>query len=270
MKLGLLGLMAALSVSVMAADCSKTPFGAANGFNLFVLEDLVTGNSNTEGAIAVGRDASFVHYSIGHKLTSFPVGVPYTLVVGGRLYGRHGHVWKGPIAYGTWIDVNETFTTHYWPYHTKPVDFTRAGDQLRSTSERWEGLKSEGSLVKSPGALKLVGSRADLNVFNLTAEELAEATFLEVDAPEAATILVNISGEKAKIVEFGFKTERQIVFNFPRVRELELKGVGVPGVVYAPRADVDFNDGHITGSLVAKAMRGGGHLRISEFKGCLP
>jgi choice-of-anchor A domain-containing protein len=270
MKLGLLGLMAALSLSAVAADCSKTPFGAANGFNLFVLEDLVTSNSNTEGAIAVGRDASFVHYSIGHKLTTFPTGVPYTLVVGQRLYGRHGHVWKGPVAYGTWANVDETFTMIDFPYHTLPVDFTRAGDQLRATSERWEGLKSEGSLVKSPGALKLVGTRADLNVFNVTSEELAAVTFLEVDAPEGATILVNVSGETAQIKEFGFKTERQIVFNFPRVRELELKGVGVPGVVYAPRAEVTFNDGHVTGTLVAKSMKGGGHLRVGEFKGCLP
>jgi choice-of-anchor A domain-containing protein len=85
-----------LSVALLAcAPAHSTTLMTAKDFNLFVLNDATVGGSDTEGRVAVGRDATFTPYSVALKAPSNTVN----LVVGRNL-NYTNDTFKGSMVIG--------------------------------------------------------------------------------------------------------------------------------------------------------------------------
>jgi len=70
-------------------SCAPMPLGPASPYNAFILGDATQSNSDAEGLVAVGGNATFTDYSVG---SAFSATVPYTtvLTVGGGLTFTRG------------------------------------------------------------------------------------------------------------------------------------------------------------------------------------
>src|SRR5207248_1223758 len=137
--------------------------------------------------------------------------------------------------------------------HGTALDFGAAQAQLTGLSTAWAALAANGTATDSYGALNPKGSDPSLDVFAVSASQLAGANGLNISAPAGATVLVNVSGTAGQMQYFGMTvsgTDRQhVLFNFAAATTLTVAGISVQGSVLAPHADVSFNNGNLEGTL---------------------
>lgn len=64
-------------------------FGLANDYNVFVFGDMTLSNTDAEGRVAVGGNATLSNYGIGAGITALPPRQHGPLLCGGRGRERH-------------------------------------------------------------------------------------------------------------------------------------------------------------------------------------
>jgi hypothetical protein len=84
---------------------------------------------------------------------------------------------------------------------------------------------------------------------------------ITIDAPEGATVLVNVSGSSSSfsngsISYTGGATAANTIFNFGATTALSTSGIGFNGSILAPLATFTGANGQINGELIAKAVSG--------------
>ena len=165
-------------------------------------------------------------------------------------------------------------------------------------SSTWGGLSANGKTDFSYNAqnqlysIQLTGSNNNLNVFSLDATKIGQNLGFYIDAPLTSTILVNITGTTANLVNFGFYFKdyedkipgsdyipggsefypnSNILFNFLDATLLYDRSDRNQRTALAPFADVDFmKDSHIDGNLIAYSPFGEGESHMDLFNGQLP
>jgi choice-of-anchor A domain-containing protein len=253
-------------------SCSAQPMGLANGFNVFMLESMTQTNTDVEGKLAVGTHANLSNYSVGFNLTGSGTDV---LVVGGNLTFAGGTVHHGNVAHGGTATLTNFSIPNGSTRRATPINFTTEGNTLKSRSTHFAGLPINGTTeVAGSKAITLRGSHAGLNVFNVTAADLAQATQLSFAVPATSSVIVNVTGSSATMQFFGFQLngadKRKVLYNFAQATVLTMQGIGIEGSVLAPKAAVRFDNGQINGSLIGKSLNGTGQSNLSLFQGCLP
>lgn len=231
MKISLRVAPSALLMSLAMTSFSQAAsLNSADGFNAVVLGNHNTSGGDTEGRLAVQGDMSVNgSYSVGGcsspdcKIQFSPAssqpqsnGARTDLVVGGNLTNS-GSVtvnWDQPagnVVAGGAIDPTISITSSGSGNTVSGnvgdvsavFDFLTAGAALRNASIALSNL------VVDPGQmgtvtidqnfqLALVGTDADLNVFNVTQAQWASAGFgksREISAPEGARLLINVAGQ---------------------------------------------------------------------------
>src|SRR4051794_41833055 len=86
-------------LNLEARDVPATGLGVANDFSAFILHDANLFNSDVEGRVAVGGNATLTAYGLGNHLTNSN-GTRDDLVVGGNLDFTNGQVFEGNVVYG--------------------------------------------------------------------------------------------------------------------------------------------------------------------------
>lgn len=129
------------------------------------------------------------------------------------------------------------------------------------------------------------GTDANENIFNIEAGALDSLKKLTFDVPETAKVIINVEGESIDLSGFGFhfgdqdcnpgatntvhmwcrERSRNILFSFEEASSLNLSEVGFMGSILAPKAEVDFNNGHINGTLIAGNLSGTGESHLHLF-----
>ncbi|MEU5216061.1 choice-of-anchor A family protein [Streptomyces sp. NPDC020807] len=200
----------AASAAPAGADCVTNPLGTAGLYAEFVEKDSVR-HSDSEGAVAVGGDATFGDpkqpsgFSIGHKLTGadlaeLPGG--HSLVVGGTLYANQVVLDNGTGVAGRVVDRStpgqgfgvDGGKVAEGASPTSPIDFGKEFASLRALSTGWAGVAANGTVAKDGLGLFFTGTDAKLNVFAVAAEDLQKAGALTFKVPAGSSTLVNVLG----------------------------------------------------------------------------
>ncbi|WP_030763070.1 choice-of-anchor A family protein, partial [Streptomyces griseus] len=262
------------AASAASTECATNPLGTAGLYAEFVEQDSVR-HSDSEGAVAVGGDATFGDpkapsgFSVGYQLTpadlaKLPGG--HSLVVGGTLSANQVVITKGTGVAGKVVNASggKNFGVD-GPIAegASPVDFGKEFTTLRSLSAGWAGEKPNGSVSASGDGVFLTGTDAELNVFAVDAADLQKARAITLDVPVGSSTLVNVlgatydmsanatygvyyknvSGGAAVIDDYNvpdaYRTIRsKLLWNFPQATTVKKNYTSWPGTILAPGATV--------------------------------
>lgn len=244
---------------------SSFDLGAATPFNGFVLGDFQAQSSDTEGRLAVGGGATLTSYGVGDKLDNSHGGRD-DLIVGGDLTFTNGQVFNGNAAAGGAANLSSVGLPNGTLKNTVTVDFAAASPDLAGRAAAWGSLAATGTVTNDWDTLRLTGTETGLNVFTLWAGQLATAKGLEVNVPAGSRALVNVRGNGVTMQNFAVwltgPAPADVLFNFYQANRLTVRHLGLPASALAPGADVTFDNGQITGTLVAQSFAGTGQLNF--------
>jgi choice-of-anchor A domain-containing protein len=254
-----------LSITAMAGSID---FSNYEQFNTFIFNDFYGDNSDVEGRLAVGGNASLNNYSINEYRSpgrSGPVHSPDSSVlsVAGDL-----HLSNSLVNGKTSVDGAISLTNSVLNDLTgEAVDFNEAYRQLSQTATNLANLDINTTITSESGKFRLQGnSSADVQVFQLTSSLLSTAWGFDViDIDITDTIIFNISGNNAQLsganfynydsvfdaADLGSHTQN-IIFNFYQASSLHID-TGVWGSILAVNADINCGSGVIWGQVYAQS-----------------
>lgn len=270
------GSYATLTITVKV-DCGQVnnsvfDLGAAKDYNLFVIEDATQPSSDTQGKVAVGRDAKFSTYSVGDQLSSNSGDV---LIVGRDLTYTSGAVYNGNIVYShsTNLPISAVSITGGTLRKDAPINFTAAKASLQTLSTTLSSYTVNGTTAFQWGGLTLTGTDPYLNVFSVSGTNLSSANNVEINAPNGSAVLINISGTTVSwtggLVVNGTAITN-VLYNFYQATSLTIQGIDVKGSILAPFASVNFVSGVQNGQMICLSLTGMGQFNYAPFGGYIP
>ncbi|MBS1728804.1 MAG: choice-of-anchor A family protein [Armatimonadetes bacterium] len=270
-------LITTLAIGALSASFAfaNPVFLDASDYNVFVREGFSGQNSDVQGRVAVGGTFNVQNYSIGSGLSAFN-GV--SLMSGGDFTYNNGQVFHGNVTTSdntpTTPGMNVVEGSLY--SNTAPtIVIPELMTELVARSGYIGSQAATGTTDYSFGSLTLSGGSGDTRYFDVTASQLASTTNFVINAPSNATVVVNVNGANASFQNAGYSLTggidaSHVLLNFWNATSLTLAGVGVSGSVFAPQADVTFNNGQLNGQLVAHSFNGSGEMHIADFTGIVP
>jgi choice-of-anchor A domain-containing protein len=298
--------------------------GIAGEYNVFMFDDIVQYGTDVEGRVAGGGDVTYGKANVvvdGKVVTDngFSVASKVTdtqgladLVAGQDVSLKNGSVgYSGNVNSGTpeyqkgVVNWGGTATIASDVGYDKinsgpgtPINFAAEQKYLTTMSGNWGGLSANGKTdflydgLNQLYQIQLTGYNKSLNVFSLDAAKIGQNFGFYIDAPLTSTVLVNITGATASLINFGFYFKdyenkirdsdyipglsefypnENILFNFLDATLLTINQIEVNGSILAPFAHVDFmKESHIDGNLIAYSLFGEGESHMELFKGQLP
>jgi choice-of-anchor A domain-containing protein/uncharacterized repeat protein (TIGR01451 family) len=263
-----------VKVDFQSLTTSNLNFGVAKEFNLFVLEDLYQPSSDTEGKVAVGRNAFFANYSIGDKLPNLSPAED-VLIVGKTLTFLSGRVYNGNVVYGdtTNLPIPTVSILEGSLRKDSVINFSAAAAYLNGLSNSLAVLTVNGTDTMQWGGIVMNGSNPFINVFNISGSDLSTANNVEIRTPAGAVAVVNVAGTNVSwsggLSLFG--TDKQnVIFNFYEADSLKIQNIGILGSILAPKAHVNFVSGVQEGQMICKSLVGMGQFNLAPFIGNIP
>ncbi|NJD22136.1 MAG: choice-of-anchor A family protein [Melioribacter sp.] len=270
------GAFATLIIKVKV-DCgqlnnSAFDLGTAKDYNLFVIEDANQPSSDTQGKVAVGRDAYFATYSMGDQL---PANSGDVLIVGRDLTFVSGAVYNGNVVYGhsTNLPQSSVSITGGTLRKDSPIDFAVEKSYLQNLSTTLSGYTVNGTTAFQYGGISLTGTDPFLNVFIVSGASLSTANNIAIDVPNGSVVLVNISGTSLSWTGGLTVTGTAItnvLYNFYQATDITISGIDIKGSVLAPFAAVNFVSGVINGQMICHSLTGSGQFNYALFGGHIP
>ena len=244
---------------------SATDLGGAAQFNAFVFNAFNMHDTDAQGRLAVGGNATLRSYGVGTGIPNSH-GTRDDLIVGGNVNYTWGQVFNGNlVAGGTRTLTGVGIPNGTARQQSGVADFAGVQADLTAKSALWGGLGPNGTVANNWGSLVLAGTNAKLNIFSLDASQLSGVYGLSISAPPTSTVLINVTGTSVVMQYMGITLQGglkagHVLFNFPQATSLTLAGVGVQGSVLAPNAAVKFDNGQLNGDLIASSLCGTGQL----------
>ncbi|MEO7456027.1 MAG: choice-of-anchor A family protein [Gemmatimonadaceae bacterium] len=246
-------------------------------FDVFVFQDFTLMNTEVNGRIAIGGDATFTNWRVGHMLA--PGYTDYGLVVGQDLTSRDGSVAQGRTYVGGVLDaVNTGFPAAYPPEVGGPsvVDFAAESARLTSLSDGYAAMGANGSTQLVNGELNFIGN-SNYNIFSISMALLQQGTAgYEFVTPFGSTSIINVLGSSTNSAfnntAFYFNCTAvatssscqsgtnentpagaaRTLWNFNDQTDIVFGGP-VHGSILAPNADAEFGVGDVVGTVVVKS-----------------
>ncbi|MCX7798264.1 MAG: choice-of-anchor A family protein [Melioribacter sp.] len=244
--------------------------GPAKDYNLFVINDVNQPSSDTQGKVAVGRDAYFANYSIGDQL---PPNSGDVLIVGRDLIFISGHV-NGNVVYGNTTNLPQSSVSINGTLRQdSPINFAAAKTYLENLSMTLSNYTVNGTVNFQYGGLTLTGTDPFLNVFKVNGANLSSANNVTINAPNGSVVLVNIDGYNVNWtggLTVNGTSITNVLYNFYEATQLTIQGIDIRGSLLAPFADVNFVSGMINGQLICKSLSGMGQMNLAPFIGNIP
>jgi choice-of-anchor A domain-containing protein len=276
-KLSFTALVAILATVSYAAD----PFAAMSYYDALIFGNVSASTGDIEGRAAIGGDLNTPGgYSVGDRAPDDPT--KYSLVVGGNLHAPgHWQVFNGNARYGTGTQLPSMEPGYTISQGPGDLNFGAAYTTFRSISTYLGGLSDNGTQLYQFTTYTLTGTNAGLNVFNVNAADWAAASNRVIDAPTGSTVIVNIAGASAGMMNGmqalnnlhdGSTRQTRILFNFHQATTVNITNMAVTGSVLAPDALVTISGGGIDGQAVLGALNqiNGGEIHRWDFTGSTP
>ena len=264
-------------------------FGLANDYNVFVFGDMSLSNTDAEGRIAVGGNATLSNYGVGANITPLPpANTDPSFVIGGNV-----NVTAGSNASGnTVVDPGSTIINYTMGnpngllIEGTPIDFAEAERYLKCASNFWSTLVPNGTGEVVYNQLNLIGTDETLNVFSLdssnlygTGLSLAQLNGINIIAPLSATILINVDGTAIQYGSYQIfrngtaatrENARLILWNFPQALTWSNSTTAIYGSVLAPFAAANTTFSQINGNIIFDSFSGNAESHNELFIGDLP
>lgn len=261
-------------VNYLAVTTSSLNFGIAKDFNLFVLENLFQPSSDTEGKVAVGKDAFFANYSIGDRLPNSN-GTEDVLIVGRNLTFLSGRIYNGNVVYGdtTNLPIPTVSVNEGTIRKDNPINFNAAGAYLNGLSNTLAAYTENGHDTMKWGGIFISGTNPFVNIFDISGSDLSIANNIEIKTPAGAVAVVNVSGRKIQWSggQSLIGTDKQkVIFNFHQADTLIIQNIAILGSILAPKAYVNFVTGVQDGQMICKSLEGMGQFNLAPFIGNIP
>jgi len=263
-----------ITVKVDCGNINNSTFnlGTAKDYNLFVIEDAIQPSSDTQGKVAVGRDAQFANYSVGDQL---PANSGDVLVVGRDLTYTSGAVYSGNVVYGHSTNLPLSMVSIAGGSLRKdtPINFAAEKVYLENLSTTLSAYTVNGTTTSQWGGLTLTGSDPFLNIFSVSGSVLSTANNFEINVPNGSVVLINVDGTNVSwtggLVVNGTAISN-VLYNFYQATSLTISGIDVRGTILAPFAAVNFASGVLNGQMICKSLTGMGQFNFVMFGGQIP
>jgi choice-of-anchor A domain-containing protein len=241
-------------------------------YNLFVLGDFNGYYSDVEGRVAVQGNATLNGYSIGAKA---PAG--NSLVVGGNLtVGSSGGSTNGATVVGgsvttpSWGGYSSTSTT---AYAAMPIDFAAESERLTWLTGALKDYTTNGTTSAMWGQLFFSGTDPTLNVFSVTADQLAASNTFHINVTPGSQVLFNVSGTNVSMQNAGFDLQgvdaSSILYNFYDATSLSFSSIGLQGSVLATGAAYNGGWGNVNGQMIVASFNAPTQINNNPYSGTL-
>jgi choice-of-anchor A domain-containing protein len=272
---------AAIATIIATIDSAQSvqafDLGAAENYNAFILQNMNEHNTDAEGRIAVGGNATLTDYGIGNVLTNSN-GTDNRLVVGGNLTYNGGQVFGGDVVVGGTVNASVYFncSPNCAVKSGQPINFSTATQEYDTLSQSLGAIVATGTTQYQYGGIELQGNNSSsLDVFTINGSEFSSSSYLNLNnIGSNATVLLNITGNNVNIQNFGLNlngvNKQDILFNFENATQLTTSSFSFEGSVLAPFANFSFSNGNLEGTLIANSLSGTGELHNYAFQGNLP
>lgn len=266
-----------LTAKVDASEIAQSAFdlGDAEAYNVFVLNDIYQPTSDTEGKVAVGHEANFENYTIGYELPNSN-GTEDVLIAENNLTYVKGNIFGGNVVYGKQTNLPDDFVNIPDGELRKEegvIDFEAAEQHLLNLSNDLANYTTNGETTSEFSTIRLNGGNPFINVFEVEGDLLTASSEMNINVPNGAVVLVNISGNNIDwgggLVVTGTELSN-VLYNFHEAINLRIEGIDVTGSIIAPKADVNFVSGVQNGQMIAKNILGSAQFNNVPFVGNLP
>lgn len=267
---GLIALLASAAVAVPAQAQTLSQY------DVFVFQNFRLTTSEVNGNVAIGGNALFTNWRVGHMLTPGYSG--YSLVVGNNLTAAEGSVAEGrTYVGGTSSQTNTGYPAAYPPEvgGPSPVNFLAESARLTAISNSYRAMAPNGTTQLVNGELNFIGNQA-YNIFEVTMAMLQAGTAgYQFVTPSGSSSIINVTGSSPNSVfnntAFYFDCTQvanssscqtgsnentpsaagRTLFNFNEQTDLVFGGP-VHGSILAPFAHADFGRGDVVGTVVVR------------------
>jgi choice-of-anchor A domain-containing protein len=262
-----------LTFLLAAVSAVASPLNYTSDYNVLVFGDL-TANSHIGGAVAVGGSANFQNVAIagangesqGYKPASGPGVV--NLIVGGDLTMKNGSLVNGSGVYGgTALLQNVGTPDGTINFGTVPVDFVALADAAQAASASFAAMAANGTATLQWGGLTLTGTSTELNIFEVSAADLGAISWMEINVPVGAPVLINVTGTNVNFKNAGLNLNGsqfnhnqnasqwgEVLWNFSAAGTFTIESVKFAGTLLAPNAEVSLKNGQVNGQLIAGSL----------------
>ncbi|MEA5551985.1 choice-of-anchor A family protein [Anabaena cylindrica UHCC 0172] len=266
--------LGAVAITGAIQPAMAVNLGIAQDYNVFVFGDM-NQSSDSEGRVAVGGNATFTNFGIGDRLSNSN-GTDTRLVVGGNLTYNNGQVFGGNAVVGGTVNTPVYFncSPNCGVSSGQPIDFNAARSELTNLSDYLGGLASTNTTEYKWGGIYLQGSNSDLNVFTIDGSKFSSSSYFNLQGVGSnSTVVFNILGNSVNISNFGgFNgvNSQNVLFNFVDATQVTTTGFSFQGSVLATKANFNFSNGNVQGTLVASSLSGTGEFHNVPLTGILP
>lgn len=264
-------------------------FGLANDYNVFVFGNMTLSNTDAEGRVAVGGNATLSNYGVGAGITPLPpASTDASFVIDGNV-----NVTGGSNASGNTVINPGSTVINYTMGNPNglfivgtPIDFAEAERYLKCASNFWSTLAPNGTGEVVYNQLNLTGTDETLNIFSLdssnlygTGISLAQLNGINIIAPLSSTILINVDGTAIQYGSYQIfrngtaatrENARRILWNFPQALTWTNSTTAIYGSVLAPFAAANTTFSQINGNIIFDSFSGNAESHNELFIGELP
>jgi choice-of-anchor A domain-containing protein len=259
-------------VSVVGVANATGGLWLADGYNVFVCNNFHATNSDVEGRVAVGNNFDASGYSIGEKLAPRS---GTSLYVGGDFKFVNGQVRNGNVVTKDGTPTTSSFGTPEGTLvknGTFGFSISNAFADLTNKSKQASNIVANGRTAIQYGGITFSGGNGATRIFTINASDLASANNLTINASAGSSAIINVRGSSASFNNAGFNltggiTADKVLFNFADAKTINLSGVGFNGSILAPQADLNFNNGVLTGQVVVNNFSGSGQINLGNYNG---
>ena len=273
-----LGCVLTTSILTPVAHALPISLGDATGYNGFFLSDFSSTANDSQGALAVGGNASLQGYTVN----TLGQSVVPALVVGGNLIQDGGDINGDAVIGGAYSAINGAGASGIVTDNLSQnisVDFQSTFAQLTAMSSTLATLGS--SAEGAWGQVDYNGDGStDQQIFNLTESSFESAWgFFANNIEQDQEVIVNVGGTHIDIDSADYLVkatdwswignDAHILFNFYEAEEIILGGA-FHGTILAVEADIVASGGSVDGQVIANSWQGATQLNAPLFQHSAP
>jgi choice-of-anchor A domain-containing protein len=260
-RLGRTLLLAGMAACGSAAHALDVDLGNAAAYSGFFFED-ATGLTSSLGRIAVGGNVSFTQTTIGSGAPAV-AGIPSLVVRGNITAYAGGALWSGSLpGFGQYVGTRAASVPASLDLRkvtSLPVNFDTERVYLNVMSEQLRDLPASGQASTTATTLTLTGGNRELEVFSLTAADVAAARTVSLsNVSPTAHLVINLRADAVRRLGFAINTtalagwKGRVLFNAHDAETLQFNQLTFWGSVLAPNACICNSTGRLEGSVVAR------------------
>lgn len=221
--------------------------------NVFVFGDFKGWSSDIEGTLVAKGSVELYNYGVNTGGLASELGA----YIGGNLTLMSGQIVGSTLLQGALYASSAGYTLG-----SGAAQYSQAVNSLEqqmvALSQGYAASAATGTSLMTPwNGLELHGGSADLHVFNLSAGDLAAASYLQFfDVPAGSKVVLNVFGDTAYLANKDLSDSLgafDTLLNFVGASNVYIENTAPFASILAPTASITGQNGQIKGTVVASS-----------------